>query len=87
MALYNPKPKPIFVVRMPSRTSSEAMRVMSEDAKKNMKDYHVLVIKDMISEEKNIKFEVFNADSFREIEFEELKKRLLILAEDKFKYI
>jgi hypothetical protein len=86
MALYNPKPKPIFVVRMPARTSHEAMEVMSEDVKKNMRDYHVLVLRDMWSTEPNIKFEVFNTDSFQQIEFDKLQKRLLTLATDTMRY-
>jgi hypothetical protein len=86
MALYNPRPKPIFVVRMPSKTSPEAMRVMSEDVGRNMKDYHVIVLRDMWSSEDNVKFEVFNADSFQQIEFDDLQKRLLILATDTMKY-
>jgi hypothetical protein len=86
MALYNPKPKPIFVVRMPYRTSPDAMEVMAEDVKKNMKDYHVLVLRDMWSTEPNIKFEVFNTDSFQKIEFDKLQKRLLTLATDTMRY-
>ncbi len=86
MALYNPRPKPIFVVRMPPKTSPEAMRVMSEDVGRNMKDYHVIVLRDMWSSEDNVKFEVFNADSFQQIEFDDLQKRLLILATDTMKY-
>jgi hypothetical protein len=86
MALYNPKPKPIFVVRMPARTSPEAMEVMSEDVKKNMRDYHVLVLRDMWSTEPNIKFEVFNTDSFQQMEFDKLQKRLLTLATDTMRY-
>jgi hypothetical protein len=86
MALYNPKPKPIFVVRMPAKTSPEAMEIMSKDVEKNMRDYHVLVLRDMWSTEPNIKFEVFNSDSFQQIEFNKLQKRLLTLATDTMRY-
>jgi hypothetical protein len=86
MALYNPKPKPIFVVRMPAKTSPEAMEIMSKDVEKNMRDYHVLVLRDMWSTEPNIKFEVFNADVFQQIEFDKLQKRLLTLATDTMRY-
>jgi hypothetical protein len=86
MSLYNPKPKPVFVIRMPRQSSSEAMTVMAENVKKNMTDYHVLVVKDMWSSEPNIKFEVFNIDSFQQIEFDKLQKRLLTLATDTMRY-
>jgi hypothetical protein len=86
MALYNPKPKPIFVVRMPAKTSPEAMEIMSKDVEKNMRDYHVLVLRDMWSTEPNIKFEVFNSDTFQQIEFNKLQKRLLTLATDTMRY-
>jgi hypothetical protein len=86
MALYNPKPKPIFVVRMPAKTSPEAMEIMSKDVEKNMRDYHVLVLRDMWSTEPNIKFEVFNSDTFKQIEFNKLQKRLLTLATDTMRY-
>ncbi len=86
MALYRPQAKPIFVVRMPGKTSPEAAKIMSEDVKRNLPDYHVLVLRDMWSSEPNIKFEVFNADSFQQIEFENLQKRLLILATDTMRY-
>jgi len=86
MALYNPKSKPIFVIRMPRQASSEAMTIMAEDIKKNMSDYHVLVVKDMWSSEPNIKFEIFNTDSFQQTEFEKLQKRLLALATDTMRY-
>lgn len=86
MSLYNPKPKPIFVVRMPEKTSSEGMNAISENFKKDMKDYHVLVLRDMWSTESNIKFEVFNSDTFQQIEFDKLQKRLLTLATDTMRY-
>jgi hypothetical protein len=86
MSLYNPQPKPIFVVRMPRQASSEAITIMAENVKKNMSDYHVLVVKDMWSSEPNIKFEVFNADVFQQIEFDKLQKRLLTLATDTMRY-
>lgn len=86
MALYNPKPKPIFVIRMPGHSSPEAMKIMAENVKENMADYHVLVVKDMWSNEPNIKFEIFNTDSFQQIEFDKLQKRLLTLATDTMKY-
>jgi hypothetical protein len=86
MALYNPKPKPIFVIRMPRQSSSEAMTIMAENVKKNMADYHVLVVKDVWSSEPNVRFEVFNTDSFQQIEFDKLQKRLLTLATDTMKY-
>ena len=86
MSLYNPKPKPIFVVRMPKQSSPEAMGAMGEDVRKNMSDYHVLVVKDMWSSEPNIKFEIFNTDSFQQTEFEKLQKRLLALATDTMRY-
>ena len=78
--------KPIFVIRMPSNASAEAITVMAEEAKRNMTDYHVLCVRDMWSSEKAIKFEVFNADSFKDIEFEALQKRLLVLATDTMRY-
>lgn len=80
------KAKPIFVIRMPSNSSPEAMMVMAEDAKKNMNDYHVLCVRDMWDPEKLIKFEVFNADSIKNTEFESLQKKLLILAKDPTRY-
>jgi hypothetical protein len=86
MSLYNPQPKPVFVIRMPRQSSSEAMTVMAENVKENMADYHVLVVKDMWSSEPNIKFEVFNTDSFQQIEFDKLQKRLLTLATDTMRY-
>ena len=78
--------KAIFVIRMPSNASPEAITVMAEEAKRNMPDYHVLCVRDMWSSEKTIKFEVFNADSFKNIEFETLQKRLLALATDTMRY-
>ena len=78
--------KPIFVIRMPSNASAEAITVMAEEAKTNMSDYHVLCVRDMWSTEKSIKFEVFNADSFKDIEFETLQKRLLALATETLRY-
>jgi len=51
-----------------------------------MADYHVLVVKDMWSSEPDVRFEEFNSDSFQQIEFEKLQKRLLTLATDTMKY-
>lgn len=85
-ALFKPQPKPIFVIRMPKQSSSEAIRIMTEDASRNMSGYHVIVVRDMWSSEPNIKFEVFNADSFQQIEFDKLQKRLLALATDTMRY-
>ena len=86
MALPNPQPKPIFVVRMPRKASTDSCTVMSEEIKRNMPDYHVLVLKDMWTSGDNVKFEVFNTDSFQQIEFDKLQKRLLTLATDTMKY-
>jgi len=86
MSLFNPQPKPIFVVRMPRKASADSCTVMSEEIKRNMPDYHVLVLKDMWTSENDIKFELFNTDSFQQIEFDKLQKRLLTLATDTMKY-
>jgi len=86
--LFKPRIKPIFVVRVPPEFNQDVITHISRDVSENLKgEYHVLVVRDRLSDGKNIKFEVFNADSFKDIEFEELKKRLLILAEDKLRYL
>lgn len=86
--LFKPRIKPIFIVRVPPIFNQDAVTLLSNDVTEKLKnDYHVLVVRDRMSADNNIRFEVFNPDSFKEIEFEKLKKRLLILAEDKLKYL
>lgn len=86
--LFKPRIKPIFIVRVPPLFNQDAVTFISNDVTKKLKgEYHVLVVRDRMSADNNIRFEVFNPDSFKEIEFEKLKKRLLVLAEDRIRYL
>jgi len=71
--------KPIFVIRIPQvKAEQDRIHIMTQvmDVTKELRDYHVLPIIDSYTSE--IKFECFNAPH-TEMEFEELKRRVLEL--------
>ena len=76
MALFKifKKVKPIFVVRFPKAFPINGIDDAYNRLAKSLTGYHVLVYKDKSIKE--VKFECFNCE-FNEIEFEELKERVM----------
>jgi hypothetical protein len=72
--------KPIFIVRMPKTFPYEELAKVQSNLDQKLDDYHVLICKDSFHGEE-ISFECYNAPH-TEMEFEELKKRILALVED-----
>jgi len=74
--------KPIFIIRLPKSeyNSYETIESVSKYIKTHPidKDYHVLIIVDEFTGNNSIKFECYNAPH-TEIEFEELKSKILQL--------
>ena len=70
--------KPIFIIRFPYSVeiSDELFMENYKAVSKQLHDYHVLVMKDSFIQ--NVTFECFNAPH-TEMEFEELKRRVLEL--------
>ena len=69
--------KPIFVIRFPYMEMDDEQFIRNyEGISKQLNDYHVLALKDSFVQ--NVTFECFNAPH-TEIEFEELKRRVLEL--------
>jgi len=71
--------KPIFIIRLPAeQVEHDRIRIMEQvmEATKELRDYHVLPVIDSYTS--IIKFECFNAPH-SEMEFEELKRRVLEL--------
>jgi hypothetical protein len=75
--------KPIFIIRYPESAEVEDLRNARESLAKMgiYNDYHTLVIKDQFTGGE-IKFECYNAPH-TEMEFLELKNRVISLLENK----
>jgi hypothetical protein len=71
--------KPIFIIRYPENAKESDLMIATESLNRMgfYNDYHTLIIKDQFTGGE-IKFECFNAPH-TEIEFEELKERILTL--------
>ena len=68
------KAKPIFVIRYPNSFNKDLIQESYKTISKTLKDYYVLAYKDRTI--KDVQFECFNCE-FNDIEFNELKERLL----------
>ena len=65
------KPKPIFIVNIPSYFTSEDMKDIDHKLREKLTDYHVLVVRKDVE---NIGVECFYEKDFTHIKFEELKE-------------
>lgn len=76
MALFKiyTKAKPIFVIRYPNSLNKDIVQGSYQKIVKTLKDYYVLAYKDKTVTD--VQFECFNCE-FNDIEFKELKERLL----------
>ena len=73
--------KPIFILRFPNYTDDSQLIAAKQILDRDLNDYHNLVIKDCYNK-KDIIFECFNTP-YTEIEFKELKNRLIELIQTK----
>ena len=65
------KVKPIFIVRVPESFDEETLKGLADSLVDRFKDYHILVI---VTDVKDVQFEVFYEKDFNEVKYEELKE-------------
>ncbi len=67
--------KPIFVVRLPISDNTKQYREWVYNVSNVLQDYHVLAVMDNKTE--RVEFECYNVKDYNEIEFNELKEKLI----------
>lgn len=67
--------KPIFVVRLPIIDNTKQYREWVYNVSNVLQDYHVLAVMDNKTE--RVEFECYNVKDYNEIEFNELKEKLI----------